>query len=78
MCQYQELNFQNIGLKIDIKLQKNRFAYNSWTQCKWRALKRFADEAKYQESSLSIRPYEKVRPDTKACQFPVSSVQNLD
>ena len=30
----QELNFQNIGLKIDIKLHKNRFAYNSWTQCK--------------------------------------------
>ena len=28
-----ELNFQNIGLKIDIKLQKKRFAYNSWTQC---------------------------------------------
>ena len=24
---------KHFGLKIDIKLQKDRFAYNSWTQC---------------------------------------------
>ena len=38
MLQYHELNFQNIDLKIGIKLQKHRFAYNSWTQCKYSTL----------------------------------------
>ena len=33
MGQYHELNFQNLGSKMDIKLKKYRFAYNSWTQC---------------------------------------------